>query len=340
VHHTNPSIWLAVVPELALLSIFGRDALAAPTTQPDAVVLVVRVSESLVQPSRRGPVEQQTPVQMQVLGAQVSGTARTRGVISFDFTPRRGGAAFLVSFAGSTVSKTVSRSGPAVVGSTARTAFAATKEVHFTVDGGFVARPARTSVSSRRTTDSIRSTLPGLRGRIVRRVAQRRVQQNRATLNYITDATARQRITDSFDRQLGVLLHELNEKVYVVRPLLTKLRDDVDGTLYLSTDRHYLYICLHSGQTNEPAAPVLPDGGISRQPVQVWLHSSLVGEDSAGLLRTWSVIGRFVDRAATGPARIAIQLAEKEVPVTLATSGPWTILGAGEMAVGEGLESS
>jgi hypothetical protein len=124
----------------------------------------------------------------------------------------------------------------------------------------------------------------------------------------------------------------------------TRERNEVDGTLYLSTDRHYLYVCLyvclHSGQTSERAAPALPDRRISRQPVQVWLHSSLVGEDSDELLRTWSVIGRLIDRAATGAAQRAVQLAEKEIPVTLATSGPWTIVGAGELAMDGELESS
>jgi hypothetical protein len=294
--------------------------------------VVVRLSENVLQDAERATLRERSDVRMIVLGVPVRGTADTTGVVSADFAHHRAGAAFDLTLRGTAVSRTVGRKGPATVCSVVRCDFVAHKPVLFDLRRGFTAGPVTVDAQTHVVSQNVQSRLPGIRGRIVKRVAWNRIQRDRTLLDAIAESVARQRIEASFEQVAAARLAKLNTRFHELRLALAANRARQPGTeVNLFTTDRYLEICVGPAGTGH--APTLPEGELPAHPVQVWIHSSAVDADAPRLMQTWELLRRVLLPGAVaigGAPRIELQTRRGAVPLHVETVAPWVIIGAGE----------
>lgn len=99
--------------------------------------------------------------------------------------------------------------GPAIIQSNAFTSYVANKR--FSFDGNqFTTAPANVVANTRLTIIGIDSTLPHLRGRIVRRVATQRAEQSHSQAEAITRSMTEQELCQRIDADFDARIVELN----------------------------------------------------------------------------------------------------------------------------------
>jgi hypothetical protein len=177
----------------------------------------------------------------------------------------------------------------------------------------------------------VQSHLPGIRGRIVKRVAWNRIHRDRPLLDRIADLNARQRIEQGFERVATTRLSRLNTRFQELRlALATKSARQPNAQVEVFTTDRYLEICL--GPVGAKQAPILPEHELPAHPLQVWIHSSALNAQAPPLLQSWELLRPvIVSAVADSHARgIQLQTSPGGVPLHVATAAPWVVIGAGE----------
>ena len=142
------------------------------------------------------------PVQQEVIGTKSTGTAHCRGTVVCSIEENAEGASFSCRISGTVESDTRGTNGPATIQSHACTTYVAHKR--FLFDGHkFNSFPTSLVSRTQLPITGVGSTLPRLRGRIVRHVATQRshrsLAQAEAITQAITDRELCQRIDVEFD---------------------------------------------------------------------------------------------------------------------------------------------
>lgn len=256
-----------------------RDETVCPT-------VVVRVSQTGLQKMFDREIARDTEVDEIVLGARVRGKSRVEGVLTIDLVPDGDSVSFQAVLAGTAVSRTAGRKGPAVIHSRAVTEFVAKKRVAFEADSGFRAASAKIEARTRLINEGICSTLPGIRGRIVRRIACRRAAACRGQAKAIARRNAARRIAAAFNERVDAALTRLNERLLVQRTVGNKIVVSIVAKCQVCTTDRGLQICWRRDGFAEQS-PDLPREKVRSSDVEVWLHDSLAG-DGADSLRSWA----------------------------------------------------
>jgi len=165
--------------------------------------------------------------------------------------------------------------------------------VLFDLENGFHAGPAEIRSQTRTETDDIQSDRPGLRGRLVRRIAWRRVRENQAQANEITSQHARRDIVAGFDNTTAARLQQLNDRI-AVGELVGDLFQGVVETEYsVSSTNNYIQLAVRRKGT--PDVPVaIPENEIPDSGLQVWIHSTLMQPDVFNAFQTYAQLRKFV----------------------------------------------
>jgi len=174
---------------------------------PSTRIVVIRIPQKLINTYLSPTVEEETPVSLVVLGANVNGNARVNGELLLDTKPDN---QVRLLFRGTALARTTGREGPAIIHSTARTTFTATKQLIFTTEG-VETGDTQVTVDVDRQVQSIQSTAPGLRGRLVKNVANRRLQRLAPQIDAVAHRNAEQRIRHSFDQRVEQLVQSAND---------------------------------------------------------------------------------------------------------------------------------
>jgi hypothetical protein len=269
-------------------------------------------------------------VRLNVLGTPVYGKARTNGILSADFAESPREASVYLSLRGTTLSHSTGRQGPAIVHSVVASHFVARKPVLFDLEQGFATGPVAVQARTRTVWRTVQPTVPGIRGRLVNRVAWNRINRDRQLLQRIADANARERIGATFDAAATAKLVRLNDRFQELRRALAANRArQPDTQVDLFTTDRYLEICV--GPKGPKQAPMLPDGKLPAHPLQVWIHKSLVDSEAPQLLQTWDLLRRVMSPAAAEPVAGGLQLQTAQgIPLRVIMAEPWVVLGAGE----------
>ena len=195
----------------ALAGIAAPPAVEAPE---EALLRLVEVSHLQVQAGAldqlvRRTVDLDVPVRDVLLGVPLTGRARLQGVTSLKLVgdPNRG--AFDILLTGAAVSQTVSDAGRARIHSRTVTRFTARKRVLLD-DKGLTALPASCTATAKSTLSPPTSPLPGLRGRLARRIGQRRALAQLAEADRESARHSEAQICRQFDAETAVQLAEAN----------------------------------------------------------------------------------------------------------------------------------
>jgi len=179
---------------------------------PEGFPVLLRIPQTLIAKSVDREFQHTAPVQQEVLGTKSTGTAHCQGTVVCSIEEKADGAAFSCRISGTVQSETCGTNGPATIQSHACTSYVAHKRFFF---DGHKFNSVPTSVLSRTqlTITGVGSTLPRLRGRIVRHVATQRAQQSLAQAEAITQAITDRELCQRIDAEFDSRIFEMNQKL-------------------------------------------------------------------------------------------------------------------------------
>lgn len=154
-----------------------------------------------------------------LLGTHSRGTAVCYGHVSCEMRDQSHAAEIVCLISGAVDSQTCGTNGPALISSTTTTSYTATKSIIF--DGRkLITQPARIQARSRIQITGIDSSLPGIRGRVVRRVAERRAGESLAEAESLTRdltvAQLQQHIDQEFARRIVSINRALEDRLPIL----------------------------------------------------------------------------------------------------------------------------
>lgn len=273
--------------------------------------IVVHLSADLFRPLVEQPIDENLPVDEEILGVHATGQARVVGQPKLVLTEDAHAAAFQVELSGTIRSQTVGRKGPATLFGHSDATFTATKRVVFDPARGFVGLPSQANATTNVTTDRIeagrRGPLGRIVGRTVERVAWSRVADSKGEVQAIVKERTEQKIRAEFDRILDERLARVNRTATWRHPVLWMLGSSGLPRYACRTSEQGLQIAValdpHEVSSSFPAIDWAMQAERSRR-VQVWLHEEAVHDRLNFGLRWLEVARRWLGSSASRPTAI------------------------------------
>lgn len=296
-----------------------------PSPADPPVAWVVRLPEPLLRQVIRRQVDRKTRIDRVLFEARVVGSAHTTGQIDVALRAGDDDCQFHLTFRGETVSKTVSFHGPARIYCERVTPFVARSEVCF--DGRhFTHAPAEVRIFPGQLKEQVESVSPGLRGLIVRSVAQRRVERLRADTEAVAQSDAKHHVAESLNEAVTRHLARLNRYLRIRRYASVLWAPSPTHWRFRTTDDH-----LQISFGRDPESHMdLPAARAAT--LQIWLHNSLLGAKLEERLSHWAGLGPAVCElmpAADRPlVRTCCWLAERLIQLRVEAHSHWVLVEA------------
>jgi hypothetical protein len=229
------------------------------TTSPAPIVVRARLSKEYLADYVERSVDRTKEVRDVILGTRIVGESRTVGKTRLVLHDNDNHATGEVIFEGTVHAKTLGRNGPARLNYVSDSRFQARKRI-LIGDSGLHTKPATADAPTKLTLTGVRTTLPGLRGRIAQRIATRRAGQSRFAANAVASDHTAEDVRHDLDSKL-------NEAVVKVQNAL-KLRleslrpDDIDNDLLVrsrSTSEFIEVAVCHPTATSEEVDALLAE---------------------------------------------------------------------------------
>lgn len=193
--------------------------MAPPRIAPGQIPLaVVDVPEAWIAELAEQTFDERMPVDLTVLGTRVRGTSQTSGRYTAESLDGKGGLAVVIRVQGKSVATTCGRKGPAVIRTVSTTVFSATKVVYL-LDRTLVTLPTSVDATSLSRNSQVTSQIR-LGRRLVRRIAHRRIQRNRETIDAIAERYAERRIVAAVDREVEKFRLRVSGRLDEIRTML------------------------------------------------------------------------------------------------------------------------
>ncbi len=290
--------------------------------------IVVHLSADLFRPLVEQPIDENLPVDEEILGVHATGQARVLGQPKLVVSENLQAAAFEIELSGTINSQTVGRKGPATLFGHSDATFTATKRVVFDPTRGFVGLPSQANATTNVTTDRIeagrRGPLGRIVGRTVERVAWSRVADSKGEVQAIVKERTERKIRAEFDRILDERLARVNRTAAWRHPVLWMLGSSGQPRYACRTGEGGLQIAVslhpHEVSSSFPTFDGAASSNRNRH-VQVWLHEEAV-HDRVNLGLRWLEVARRWMRS--GDSRSS--------PVDFATRREWLVLQFGQPA--------
>ncbi len=245
---------------------------ASPPSAREAIAddfpVMIRIPLSLISKGVDRDFKHSSTVQREVMGTNSKGTAHCQGTVTCTIEEKTDGAAFCCRISGAVQSDTCGTNGPAIIQSNAFTSYVAHKR--FSFDGyQFTTAPASVVANTRLTIIGIDSTLPRLRGRIVRRVATQRAEQSHSQAETITRSMTEQELCQRIDADFDARIVELNQS-FAKRLSFLKHFPSAGNRVHIRSHPDCVEICLGK-------APIRPSDGIEvhtpmGNAIELWLR--------------------------------------------------------------------
>lgn len=191
--------------------------------------LWIDVSERTLAGGVDGAFERTIVVEDSILGTEVRGHGTTKATKTLVFAPHAERAVLRLRISGTVDTTTLGRNGAARIHSRALTTFRAEKDFWLTADG-LTALPTVCTAETTTLSANVASASPGVRGRIVKRVAQRQVRQQKIEADQIAARHAEDQIRQLVDQEASELASQFER--CALAPLLA-LANDSDGSVRL-----------------------------------------------------------------------------------------------------------
>ena len=283
-----------IIIAVVLVSAIGACLLVWLISEPDdglvPILATVRISRVVIEPLSSVKVDHESEINEEVLGTDVHGTCHTTGTVSIALTPNPTKAEFELSLIGEAISNTVGTHGPAEIASRAVTKYKAVKYITFDGDS-FTATPAKVTADTDLTIEDVSSTAPGLRGRVVRRVAERRVHEAYQESRHIASQRVINHVSREFDAAVQKHLDKLNHDLKLEGLLGGQIDDHENLPLRLKTTKE----CLHVSFLAEPGDPgQLPEFSLKpNSAVRVGLNLFALVKNP---VKTWNTISLLYNK--------------------------------------------
>ncbi len=169
------------------------------SAEPSATLVQVRLSDEYLNDFLERDVDRRSQVRETILGTNISGTATTQGKTTLALHSSDDKAVIEVLLQGTVAAQMIGHHGPVQLHCSSHSPFESRKLIHLQ-SGGIKALPATSTANTRSTAHQIRSTLPGLRGRIAERIARGRVHELRSQTDAIASRNTERRLNAAFDQ--------------------------------------------------------------------------------------------------------------------------------------------
>jgi hypothetical protein len=216
-----------------------------PIPQPvtPAALIYARVSRRFLEDYVDRNLTQRKSVNDCILGTRIFGHSLTRGSTHLRLKPSQHRALGEIIFAGTVHADTVGYNGPAILHYSSDSTFESSKTVVMGPSGITV-----TDADSRAPTNlqitGIDSTLPRLRGRIVRRIAGRRASRSNGEAEAITADHTAARISRDFDARTNASVARVEQVLMSKIPALSFDRSRGEATMRFRSTKDYVEMAL------------------------------------------------------------------------------------------------
>ncbi len=244
--------------------------------------LRLHVGEQLIRVGMSRHVDRVTQVNDCILGTAICGTGHTVGRITVRPAVDARRAAFDAVFSGVTTSRTLGSNRSARIRSLGYTTIHARKRLVFDIDG-LHALPANSTASTRSSITGVGSTAPGLRGRIVTRIARRKAAQSQGQAEAAGSSHASAEFNRSMDAEAGPQVELANNTYYKLRRRLARRRQFPELMAFATSGQRLGFVAVQADRRQLAAQDEAP--ALLGQPaLAVRLHESVVNNAAFGLL--------------------------------------------------------
>lgn len=192
---------------------------SARDTRTNPVLACLRIPAALITEVASRDFTHTSSVDRVVLGTHSRGTAICYGHVSCEMREQSHAAEIVCRITGTVDSQTCGVNGPALISSAASTSYTATKSIIFD-SRKLITHPAIVRASSRIRITDVGSSLPGIRGRIVSRVAERRAADSLAEAEAITSDLTVAELQQQIDQEFAQRIVSINRAIEGRLPIL------------------------------------------------------------------------------------------------------------------------
>lgn len=207
----------------------------------------VRVSADVFDDLSRCPLDERFAVNEELLGVPLTGNSRLTGSTHVQLVESPDRGVFDIVLTGTIVSQTRGDAGRAQIHTRTVTKFAARKRILLD-ENGLTALPARCNTISNSKLLGTTSSLPGLRGRLARRISRTRAQKSLPEAEEIAARRAAARLCRQFDREAELHAAAANKLLREPLQLLAAQQGRRTPLRFYTTDKH---LCV-AGLRSEP----------------------------------------------------------------------------------------
>jgi len=244
---------------------------AAESPLPRGTV-VLRVSADYLERLFARHIDKESAVDNQVLGTHARGEAHTVADIDVSLEPDDNGAAFYIVATGKTTARTTGHNGPAIIKSRTVTDWTCRKAVTFS-GAAFHTQPATIESKTTLQPEGVGSELPGIRGAIVKRVAERRVEESHAQAQQTTTENVRRRILSQVDADIDARVTKLNHHLHSNQLVSGALALEKElGSVKLSTSRDWVNVSFF--EVSKSSVPISSENPQAQDDIELWIHNS------------------------------------------------------------------
>lgn len=247
--------------------------------------LYVRVSEDLTRVLMQQQVDRSTPIADCVLGTSISGSGTLHGTLDVEFVPSLQNAVIQTAFSGTIATNTHGVNGPAQIMAVGNTQINAGSRLMLDANG-MRSTPTSSRACVNTTITGICSTSPGLRGRIVRRVASKKAAQSKGQAEAIAGQHAEKKFNAEMDQnvsqQVGTANAAIQSKVREPLERLSLFPQQVD---FRTSPDELTVVALEAGTTQLGAQDAPPALTVADSGLALRVHQSAVFNVISTLLR-------------------------------------------------------
>jgi len=319
---TRPSSRCALALAMLLcgVQVWGQESLPVPgpldsaprqVPDPGPVVACVRIPAELITKDASQSFQTLTPVNRVILGTHSRGQALCDGQVECRLREQKLGAVFECFITGTVRSSTCGVNGPALIDSTTLSCYEGSKLIVF--DGRqLVTQPATLRAKTQIQIKGVDNSSPGLRGRIVRRVASRRAEESLGEAEAITNQLTVRELQEQIDREFEQRIRAANKKMKRWLSILDRFSTS-EYALSIQSHPQFIDILLQRRQTPDSLAGEisdLPDFPLG-QSVILWIPLPKI---ALGRTSGWETV-TLADVADWLPVWLAASLIQKRAQI-------------------------
>lgn len=308
------------------------EALDADT---DKDVVLLRIHRDALMTLVEPKYETRQGVSETILGTPVRGVCDTQAVLHLQPTTNKTHAALNVSIQGTSHTTSTGYQGPVQIHSSGVTRFQCQTVLEFDDEIGFHAGTVSVSGQSHSNVNSIQTRRNGPVGRLVQRVAWRKVGQSKAQADAIAHQKTMAKISREVNSSLETELQSLNRKLLIAKTFAEQINENRTSDFEARTTGDHLYFCFGLEQDEElPSLPDLtPTTDEQLQPpaVEILVHRSVVQKQ---LLSAFSMVAqtqgsltRMISAPDNSKTTLGRFVEELDLPVAeVRFKGEWIII--------------